>query len=309
MDTVVQFRHVCKRYGKQVALDDVSFDIPPGVVFALLGENGAGKTTAIRILLGLTEADSGNASALGLDSPKQALAIRRRVGYVPEQPVLYDWMTVDEIGWFAAGFHRPSYFDRYRSLVREFDLPGTQKLGQLSKGYRAKVVLSLAMAGDPELLILDEPTSGLDPLVRRAFLQSMVDRAATGQTVLLSSHQIAEVERVADWVGILHCGRLRLVSRLDALKASVREITLTFDHEIVAPPQVPAEIIHARKHGRQWQLWVTGFQAEDQPVLAAQSGVLGIEVRQSSLEEIFLAYVQQDSSAAVNDDAEQETVS
>ena len=105
MNTALALDHVTKRFGGLVALDDVTLSVPKGVVFALLGENGAGKTTAIRILLGLAEADGGSAHVLGLDSRTQDLEIRQRVGYVSEQPVLYDWMTVTEIGWFAAGFY------------------------------------------------------------------------------------------------------------------------------------------------------------------------------------------------------------
>ena len=150
---------------------------------------------------------------LGLDPARHGLDIRRRVGYVPEQPALYDWMTVAEIGWFAAGFHPDArtgvaaYQTRYAELIEGYALPPRRKIKQLSKGMRAKVSLSLALAADPQLLVLDEPTSGLDAMVRREFLESMVDLASNGRTVLLSSHQIAEVERVASHVALLHQGR------------------------------------------------------------------------------------------------------
>jgi ABC-2 type transport system ATP-binding protein len=206
MEPVIRLEKVTKRFGREVALNAVSLEVPPGVVFALLGENGAGKTTAIRILLGLVEADSGKAEVLGMPSAERGIEIRRRVGYVAERPTLYDWMTVGEIGWFAAGFYADGYLTRYFDLIRQFDLPETRKLKALSKGMRAKVSLALALALDPQLLVLDEPTSGLDALVRREFLESMVDRAASGQTVFLSSHQIGEVERVADIVAILPKG-------------------------------------------------------------------------------------------------------
>lgn len=218
MTPVIQLREVSKRYGKEIALDRVSLEVPSGSVFALLGENGAGKTTAIRIMLGLAEPDGGQSSVLGLASDAKGQEIRRRVGYVPERLTFYEWMTVDEVGWFTAGFYGESFLPEYRRLAAEFDLPPRRAIKSLSKGMRAKVALSLAMAHDPELLILDEPTSGLDPLVRREFLESMVDRAATGKTVFLSSHQIAEVERLADIVGIMHQGRLVLVHAWTNLK-------------------------------------------------------------------------------------------
>ncbi|MGE5192185.1 MAG: ABC transporter ATP-binding protein, partial [Deltaproteobacteria bacterium] len=162
MSAVARMKNVTKRFRGQLALDDVSLEIPPGVVVALLGENGAGKTTSLRILLGLLQPDSGEAEVLNLDSRTQGDEIRRRVGYVPERPTLYEWMTIAEIGWFAAGFYRGGYLAKYRDLVKEFELPEDRKIKELSKGMRAKVALALGMAHEPEVLILDEPTSGLD---------------------------------------------------------------------------------------------------------------------------------------------------
>ena len=227
MTDVVRLDNVTKRFGRQTALRRVSFAVPEGSVFALLGENGAGKTTAIRILLGLADADEGKTEVLGLPSATAGTEIRRRVGYVPEESDLYDWMRVDEIGWFAAGFYPEGYFERYQELIDGFHVPRDRKISALSKGMRAKVRLAIALGHDPELLILDEPTSGLDAIVRREFLESMVDRAATGRTVLLSSHQIHEVERVADHVAIIREGELIAVERLDAMKEDTRRLTLT----------------------------------------------------------------------------------
>ena len=209
MSPVICLEHVVKQYGRHRALDGVSLTVPRGSVFALLGENGAGKSTMIRILLGLLEPDSGRSQVGGLDSYFYSQEIRRRVGYVAERPAMYDWMTVEEIGWFTAGFYDDRFLTNYRRLIGRFNVPPKNKLKALSKGMRAKVALALAMGHDPEVLILDEPTSGLDTLVRREFLESMVDLAAAGKTVFLSSHQIPEVERVADNVAILKAGNKR----------------------------------------------------------------------------------------------------
>src|SRR6185295_429295 len=222
MSAVIALNNVTKAYGRNTALKDLTLEVPPGVVFALLGENGAGKTTAIRLILGLTEPTQGDVRVLGLDSRREGLAIRRRVGYLPERPTLYEWMTAAEIGWFTAGFYAEGFEHKFRTLVTGFQVPLDRKLSQLSKGMRAKVALSLAMAHEPELLVLDEPTSGLDTMVRREFLESMVDIAAEGRTVLLSSHQIGEVERVADIVAIVHGGRLLAVERLDQMKQTTK---------------------------------------------------------------------------------------
>lgn len=292
MQAVIELKSVTKRFGNQTALADVSLEVPPGVVFALLGENGAGKTTAIKLLLGLEEPTAGEARVLGLDSRRDGLEIRRRVGYVPERPTLYEWMTVSEIGWFAAGFYGIGYLARFESLVAQYNLPGDRKIKQLSKGMRAKVALSLALANDPAVLILDEPTSGIDTLVRREFLESMVDLAAAGRTVLLSSHQIAEVERVADFVAILSHGKLLLVERLDTLKAQVRELTVTLADGAVAPPEVCGELLRRRHRTRQWQLLVRYAADEHLAALRDHEAVAAVETRSPSLEEIFVAYLQ-----------------
>ena len=291
MNTILRLDHVTKRYGSKAALDDVSLEVPEGVVFALLGENGAGKTTAIRILLGLVEANSGRAEVLGLDSARDHLNIRRRVGYVSEQPALYDWMTVAEIGWFTAGFHEPGYLEEYSRLVQEFGLPEKKKVAALSKGMCAKVALSLALANNPALLILDEPTSGLDPLVRRQFLESMVDRAAQGQSVLLSSHQITEVERVADWVAILHEGKIALISSLADLKSRIHELTITLTDENVTLPEVQGTILRKRRRARQWQLLVRDLGEPALDGLRAEQAIVHLDMRTPNLEEIFVAYV------------------
>jgi ABC-2 type transport system ATP-binding protein len=304
MSPVIEFHEVTKLFGKEVALNRVSLQVPSGSVFALLGENGAGKTTAIRIMLGLAEPDGGRSTVLGLDSLAKGQEIRRRVGYVPERPTFYEWMTVDEVGWFTAGFYNANFLPEYRRLTEQFELPPKRAIKSLSKGMRAKVALSLAMAHDPELLVLDEPTSGLDPLVRREFLESMVDRAATGKTVLLSSHQIGEVERVADVVAIVHQGRAVLIERLDELKNSVRELTFCLTNGATSqpnvPPSLPGELLSSRQRARQWQMLVRQADDDCETALRACEGIENVEVRVPNLEEIFVAYIERGrkSSAA-----------
>lgn len=296
MNPVLRLHNVTKRYRDQLALDNVSLEVPPGVVVALLGENGAGKTTALRILLGLTELDAGEAEVLQLDSRRQGEEIRRLVGYVPERPTLYEWMTVAEIGWFAAGFYRKGYLTRYEELIKQFELPTDRRIKQLSKGMRAKVALALALAHEPEVLILDEPTSGLDPLVRREFLESMVDVAAAGRTVLLSSHQIGEVERVADMVALLKKGRLVLFQPLDDLKQQVRELTVTLRNGAPLSAIVPGEVLSRRQQDRQCRFLVQHLDESRLESLRASDEVREIEVRAPSLEEIYVGLM---SSGAV----------
>lgn len=292
MSAVFELHRVFKRFSRQVALDGVTLTGEPGTVVALLGENGAGKSTALRILLGLLEPDGGASRVLGLDSWAHGEMIRRQVGYVPDRPTLYEWMTVDEIGWFCGGFYDPDYVPTYRRMVSEFGLPLKKKIGTMSKGMKAKVSLSLAMAHEPQLLVLDEPTSGLDPIVRREFLESMVDVAASGRTVLLSSHQISEVERVADVVAILRDGHLEVVERLDVLKSTMRELTVTLRNGSSDIPKPPGAIIHRIQEERQWRLLVRHFEERHLDEFRKGKNVGAVEVRHPSLEDIYVGYMQ-----------------
>jgi ABC-2 type transport system ATP-binding protein len=266
----------------------------------MLGENGAGKTTTLQILLGLIAPDAGKAEVLGLDPVRHGLDIRRRVGYVPEQPALYEWMTVAEIGWFAAGFHPDprtgvaAYQTRYAGLTQNFDLPANRKIKRLSKGMKAEVSLALALAADPQLLVLDEPTSGLDAMVRREFLESMVDLASNGQTVLLSSHQIAEVERVASHVALLHQGKLILTEQLDELKARTFLLALTFtsrDHPAAPTANLPLELIDTADAPRQAHWLVRGRDRAAADAVRTLPGIESLRVETPTLEDIYIGYM------------------
>ncbi len=283
---------VTKRYGKTLAMDNVSLEIPAGSVFALLGENGAGKTTTIKSLLGLERPDRGLIDVLGMDPLKDGIEIRRQVGYVPDAPMLYDWMKVSQIGWFASGFYEEGYLDEFERLAKEFDLPLDRKIKQLSKGGRAKVTLALAMSHRPQLLILDEPTSGLDTMVRRKFLESMVDVAAEGRTVLLSSHQIPEVERVADIVAIMNEGKIRVCERLDILKQQIERWVVSVNSPNVGLPNFDAFLLtHDGAGERRQQFIVRNPDPNALWQLRDIEGVLEVEVHTPSLEEIFVAYL------------------
>lgn len=291
MAAVFEFQHVSKEFGADWALRDLSLTGTPGRVLALLGENGAGKTTAIKILLGLIPATHGHCRVLGMDSEVLGIEIRRRVGYMPDRPALYEWMSVEEIGWFAAGFYPLGFLPRYRELIRGFRLPPERPIRSLSKGMQGKVSLALALAHEPPLLILDEPTSGLDPLVRREFLESMVEVAAHGRTVLLSSHQIAEVERVADEVAIIRQGRLVLHDSLETLKESVDEVVVTLNAMETAPPEIPApaRLMGARGDGRLWRLYVRDLDDAGRALLKSDPNHVDVQFRRPTLEELYFA--------------------
>lgn len=294
MSEMIRVNNVSKRFGKRTVLNNVSFQVPSGVVFALLGENGAGKSTLIKSMLGYNKLDSGNIAVCGLDPVKQPLEIRRKVGYVSDVPGLYEWMTVAQAGWYASGFYPQGFLKTYGERISDFQLPHDAKIRDLSKGMRAKVALSLAMAFDPELLILDEPTSGLDPLVRRSFLESMIDRAAAGQTVFLSSHQIQEVERVADWVAILHQGSLQIVAPLDELKSSISILDFSQRDPLLAMPAEldQVEVLHKSQIGRSFHLMVRGLTPEIVSSLSQNANLFEVKSIRPNLEELYLGFTQ-----------------
>ena len=295
--TPVDVRSISKSYRSVDALRDVSLTIKPGTVYALLGENGAGKTTLIRILTGFEKADRGDARVLGMDPARDAHRIRQSVGYVSDAPAMYEWMRVMEAGWFAAAFYDESFLLRYQQAIADFGLDASVKIGSLSKGGRAKVALALAIDHDPPLLIMDEPTSGLDPMVRRQFMESMVDRAAMGRTVLLSSHHIDEVARVADRVGIIHGGSLRFEASMQSLQDEARTVVITMDHSDAASPAIENELadvgleppIGYRREGRQHRWILRRIVDGLSDKIAATEGVQSVEVAPAGLEEIFVA--------------------
>ena len=296
----IRIENMTRRFRGVTAVEGLSLEVPAGSVFGLLGENGAGKTTTIQVLLGLLAPDAGRTEVLGLDPVKAGLEVRRRVGYVPEVPALYDWMTPAEVGWFAAGFQAggaegvAAYQSRYRELIAGFELPRDRRLRTFSKGMKAKVGLAVALAGDPALSILDEPTSGLDLMVRREFLESMVDLAGGGRTVLLSSHQVAEVERVASHVALMKGGRLMLSEPLDELRGGTFLVGLTFasrEHVTEPPGHLAIELIDVADAPRQ-AVWVV--RARDRGVVETLRGMPGVEgmtIETPSLEEIYMAYM------------------
>ena len=301
---VIRLAGVSKRFGSTKALEAVSLEISPGVVFALLGENGAGKTTLIRILTGFLSPDRGDAWVLGHRCIREAQEIRAKIGYVSDAPSLYEWMTPQEIGWFTSAFYPAGFGDRYLRRLADFDVPSGKKLKHLSKGQRAKVSLALATSHEPELLILDEPTSGLDPMVRRQFLESMVDVAAAGRTVLLSSHQISEVERVADWVAILHQGELKLVQRLDDLKQSTSIVTATLQNPSLAVASPPGVVLSEIAQGNQLRWLVRDLAEHWESELSSNPGVVSVDMKNPSLEEIFVAVCDPKARTAQRPDGE-----
>ncbi len=287
-DDVIVAEHLVVRYRGKTALDGLDLRVPRGAVYAFLGDNGAGKTTTMKILTGLAPPDTGRAEILGLNCWSRAQELRHRVGYMPERPRFYDWMTVQDTGWFTASFHRPGFLPRYREWIDRLGLDPTKRLKELSKGGYARVGLALALAPDPEVLLLDEPTSGLDLLTRREFLAGLTDLAAAGRTILVSSHSIAELERACTHVGLVRDGKMILASTLEELRKQVRRISLRFtDH---APdPSGLGIVLERNGTGRFWQVLVQDPDAAALATLRASANISDFEDTAVSLEDVYTA--------------------
>ncbi|MBO0728403.1 MAG: ABC transporter ATP-binding protein, partial [Acidimicrobiaceae bacterium] len=207
-----------KRYGTVDALHDLNLEVPHGEVLGYLGPNGAGKTTTIRLLLGLIQPTLGRAEIFGLDCRRDAVRLHRRLAFVPGEANLWPSLSGEETLHLLGQLHGP-VDNRYRdALVERFDLDVSKKVRAYSKGNRQKVLLIGALMTRADLLVLDEPTSGLDPLMAQAFRVSLGEARERGQTVLLSSHTLSEVEAVCDRVAILRNGKLIETGTLDEMR-------------------------------------------------------------------------------------------
>lgn len=226
-EAAISLKGLTKRYGQRTALDQIDLEVPAGSFFALLGPNGAGKTTLFRCLMGLVRRDAGAGHVLGaaIDAGYPPRSVKERIGYVAQAPALYDGMTAEELVSFARGLHPrwdQATVERYMNL---FAIPRRTRVRQLSAGTRSQLALTLVMGGNPELLILDEPTIGLDPYHRHQYLQVLLsDSLERGRTVLLSSHDLPQIERLADRVAILREGRLALTGVIDDLKQTEKRV-------------------------------------------------------------------------------------
>lgn len=276
------------RYRGKPAVSGLSLAVPKGAVYALLGDNGAGKSTTMKVLTGLVPPDRGRAEILGFNCWGRAYELRHRVGYVPERPRFYDWMTVVEIGWFTAAFHRRGFRDQFDAWVEKLHLDTTKRLKDLSKGGYARVGLALALAADPQVLLLDEPTSGLDLLTRREFLSSLVELAAEGRTILISSHSIAELERFVSHAAFVKDGRVILAAPMDDLRARFRRIEFRAGG---AMPDVAAvgTVLQSSRAGKFVQYLVQDPDPDAVAMLRDASGVVDFEEGAVNLEEVYAA--------------------
>ena len=245
---LVDIRGLTKRYGNFEAVSDMNLQVPPGELFALLGPNGAGKTTTIRMLMGILQPSSGSASIDGLDCFRDRVEVKRRVGYLPDEPIFYDYLRGREILRFSGEMHgmRTTDIDaRVAPLVQRLDLGDAmdEYAVNYSKGMKKKLALICAMLHDPIVLILDEPTNGLDPYATRALHELIRENVAAGKTVFFSTHLLDQAEKLCNRVGIVFKGRLAASGTLEELRrnltpnSSLEEIFFSVTGHPIEPPQ------------------------------------------------------------------------
>lgn len=225
MTNAIELNDVCYRASSTFEIRDLNLRVPYGSIYGFLGPNGSGKTTTIRLFTGMHRALSGGMNVLGHDIPKESARAMARTGYVPERPHLYPQLTVAESLRYHASFY-PTWDEEWAQELRgRMQLDEDQRIARLSKGETGKLLIILALAQKPELLVLDEPTDGLDPIVRRDVLVAVLDYVSmTGATVFISSHLVHELERICDWVGVLDDGELVAELPMQSFKNGIKRI-------------------------------------------------------------------------------------
>jgi ABC-2 type transport system ATP-binding protein len=289
---VIETVELKKNYGKHEAVRGLNLSVQAGSVCAFLGQNGAGKSSTIKMLLGMVHPTAGTGSILGhrIDREKESLLIRQKVAFVAEDKQLYDYMTVEQIVRFTKSFFPHWNHDFERRLMDQFELPPERRIRQLSKGMRTKLALLLGFARGCELLILDEPTEGLDPVAIEDVLQILVSLVAEGTTVFFSSHQIVEVEQIADHVLMIDRGQLVLDAPMDQVKEQYRQIHAVFPNPVEERDFRIAGIETVRAEGRTVSL-VASHNVDSiiEHVRMLHAGA--IDVVPLSLKEIFIGKV------------------
>ena len=282
----ISIDHLTKRFGKFTAVDDVSIEIPTGSVFGLLGPNGAGKTSTFKCMLGLAAPTSG---AVRFDGKPLHPQTFEHLAYVPERSALYEWMTAGEhLEMQQRAFQRYNE-KRAGELMQLFSLDPRKRVRAMSKGMRTALSVVLAFALEPNIMVLDEPTSGLDPVNQRSVLKLIIDASAQGTTIVLSSHQIGQVERAADHIAVLKGGRIALAGAVDDLKAESKIVEAIFESDAVALNGLSsdARITRVERTGRIFRLTVSAGSDQLAGQLAAM-GAQSVRIVDLNLEDIFL---------------------
>lgn len=287
-DMAIQLSDIKVRYGRKVAVDGVTMQIPKGSVYALLGRNGAGKSSLVRCLLGQIRSDQGSVSILGEDAWTRRAQLMQRVAVVSEESDAPPEMSVTALARFCGSLYEKWDQASLETRLRAFDIPLPSRFGSLSKGQKKQVSLALALAMSPEVIVLDDPTLGLDVVARKSLFEEVIaDLADRGTTMLITTHDLGGIEMFADRVGILKDGRLVLDEEVEALKSRFRRIR--FASQPAALDSVPLKTAQLRSWGSGAEAIVSNYDDLVFERLRGTAGFGASEVAAMTLEEIFIA--------------------
>jgi len=288
-EAVIKIDDLHFSYGRKKVLKGVNLEVPKGAIFGFLGPNGAGKTTTIKTMLGLQKPQKGRCTICGLDSVRDDLEVRRRIGFMAEDQQMYGWMTVDQMIRWVAGFYTNWDGPFAAELAKLLKLPLASKVGALSKGQNSSLALLLALGHRPDVVILDDPTLGLDPLARKDFLRHVIDLLQSNEvTVFFSSHLLYEIEPVADHIAILHGGVIIRSGRTDEIREQVRKFMISPKAEAdFASVAGVLDVFRDREHTL---LTMEGCQANQRETLN-KMGLPVLDESALNLDEIFEAYI------------------
>ena len=291
IDTVLETQGLTKYYGNVPAVDHMDLKIPRGCICGFIGRNGAGKTTAIKLMLGLLRPTAGSSRLLGCDSAALTPAIRQRIGYVAEGHRLFRWMSISGLEKFQRAFFPKQWDDKlFADMIEYFGLPKKQKIKHLSNGQRAQVSLALTLAPNPELLIMDDPTLGLDAAIRRQFLEGMIELIMRqGRTILFSSHILGDVERVSDRIVVIDKGILRADCKLERFREAVKKVILGFEDSVPAEVNIDG-LLHCRRSEKELELTLVGTDDEKIAEWANSAGAEKYTIVKMNLEDQFIEF-------------------
>lgn len=290
-ETVLETKGLTKYYGDKLALDHLDLEVPRGCICGFIGRNGAGKTTAIKLMLGLLRPTAGSSRLLGCDSQELTAAIRQRIGYVTEGHRLFNWMTINELEQFQRAFFPGQWDDElFAEMIEYFSLPRNKKIKHFSNGERAQVSLALTLAPNPELLVMDDPTLGLDAAIRRQFLEGMIELIMRqGRTVFFSSHILGDVERVADRIVVIDKGALRANCSLEQFREAVKKVVFSFRNSAADEVDIDGLLQCKRSEG-ELELTLVGVGDEKIAEWAESAGVQKYRIIKMNLEDQFIEF-------------------
>lgn len=290
-ELAIELTGLTKRFGSTLAVDNLSLSVKRGSTFGLIGPNGAGKSTTIKMMMGVLRPSAGTVRVLGQDVAEDSVEVKQLVGYVPESHFMDRWMRVKEVTGYCRSAFAKWNDETCRELLERFELDPNKKVKQLSKGMLVKLSLVLAVSHEPMMLLLDEPMAGLDAVAREEFLDGVLRTVCDrGHTVVLSTHSLDDIQRIADSVGFLYDGRLLVQRSVDQLLATTKRIRATITNGR-PPQQSTVNVVCQQVEGRNWSMTIADFTPDTLHEITALDGVSHAEVIDIGLEDLFKDFV------------------